>query len=603
MSVTARRPSPTIIIDGQPFFLAKSGEGYISWEERPVQTQEGDPMTPRRWAWRDWSRGLGDSRGLVRGSVEYAENAYLGSIGRILPGPKIETIEANLDDNVMAFCEVDAPADRILAGGGTKVAEINPSTHAVASTATLTGTVLSLQPWTGDQVAVAMGDSNPYVVRDNAGSYAQNSISKNARAFGRAGDGTLARGYQNAWSRNAQANITSSDGWTTDYDIGDEDTLVHQVFGHNRWDLVYKAEGVYTFEEESSEESNVLTDLVAFASNENRYFFRWYDHVFFCSLAGLYRYIQAAAVRPVGLEELPANESELSNAYPTAGAAFGRHMYVAYWDGTNTYIVVFRRAVEGDASLGSPFTGLSVIDKFSRECRAMHISSLSGDPRLYYGYGTDVRHFELSRDGKPVSYRDSGSVTVRFSPSSLGSPLTLKQAVNVEVIARNITAARNIQFAAAWDGGSDNNVGTAIESTTNTYAQRSWTRGTNDEGRELQLVATMGVDDSTTPPEIREVAIDFEERPATVPGAVVALRLRDYDQEGGVATRLTAREQRDLLHGYVDGAIVQVTDPWGRQFPARLSTYTGQVPFNYRGEEVQFDAALSIRELSYASNP
>lgn len=602
MSVTD--PLPVILINDVPYFLAKTDQGYMSWEERPVQTQEGDPMVPRRWAWRDWSRGLGDSRGLVRGSVEYAENAYLGQLGRILPGPAISTIETNAQDVVKAISEVTAPANRIIVGGGTSVVEVNPSTHAVASTNTITGDVLSLHPWRGNQLAIAVGDSNPYVVRSSAGAYTANTISKNARAFGKAGDGTLVRGYLNTWSRNSQQNITTSDGWSVEYDIGDYDGLVHQVFGHNRWDYVLMSGGLITFDEETSQESNVLGDLEAFASAENRYVFKWYDHIMLCSLAGLYRYIQAGAARPVGIEELEANESEIENAYPTAGAAFGRNMWVAYYDGTSTWIIVFRRAKEGDASLGAPFTALSVIDKFTGECRAMHISSLSGSPRLYYGAENDVRHFQLTRDGRPASYRSSGNMKVRFAPSDLGSPLTLKQAINIEVIARNLSAARNIQFAAAWDGdSSDNNVGTAIASASATFAQRSWTRGTKDAGRVLQLVATVGLDNAVTAPEIREVAIDFEERPETVPGAVVGLRLRDYDSEGPYAIRSTAREQRDVILGHMDGPIVQVTDPWGRQFPARLGTYTGQVPWNYRGEEIPFDMALSIRELSYASNP
>ena len=71
----------------------------------------------------------------------------------------------------------NVPASRILVGGGTKVAEINPSSHAVATTATVTGGVLSMQPYE-DQVAIAVGDTVDYYVRAAAGTYAQNSISK-----------------------------------------------------------------------------------------------------------------------------------------------------------------------------------------------------------------------------------------------------------------------------------------------------------------------------------------------------------------------------------------------------------------------------------------
>lgn len=599
-------PNGYIIIDDVVFFLAKDQNGNPAFLEQPIATQEGDPMVPRRWRWNDWSRGLGDSRGILRGTVEYAENAFLGHIGRILPGPKVHTIETNLDDDVMAIIDVRTPADRILACGGTKVAEIDPSDHTVDTTETLSGTLLDMQVWLGDQVVVAAGDADDYYVRDSSGDYAQNSISKKARAFGRgprreAGN-RLVRGYDNTWSSCTAQNVTSVDNWSTEYVIGDPTRKVMRVFEHNRWDYVLKEEGLYTFDEDSQEESVGIGDIAAFASEENRYVFKWYDHVFICSLGGLFRYIQQGAARPVGIEELAWNESELQNVWPTAGEKFGKYMYVAFTDGTSTWIVQFRRGMEGDTSLGTGYTPISVIEKFTGACRAMFVSELasSSTPHLYYGSGGDIHYVKLSREGLPVEYRDSGTVTVKFAPTDLGSPMTVKQARSAEVIARNVAATRGVTLSAGFDGAAANNVGTPITSTTATFAQRFWTRGTNDEGRVIQLNVSMAVDDDDTPPEVRDLILNFEERPAVVPGYVLGLRLRDEDHEADVSSRKTARELRNLLRGHMDGELINVTDMWGETFAARVSTYQGEIPWQFNDSEPQMDVAITLRKLEYS---
>ena len=588
-----------IRINDEIFPIARDQNSRLTWVDQQIPTQEGDPLRPGMWKWRDWSRGMGDSRGAFRGSVEYAEGAYLGLMGRILPGHAVSQIETNCDADVKDIAEVNEPASRIVVCGGTKVVEVNPSTHAVADTETVSGDAVSMQYWDGDQLLIAVGDATDYYVRDNTGSYSQNSISKKARAFGLGANGLLVRGYQNAWASCDAQEVTSVDNWSTDYELGDPTRLVTQVFSHNRWDYVLKEEGLYTFDEETSKESNTLTDLENFAGTENRWVFKWYDHVFVCTHAGLYRYIQQGAARPVGIENLQLNESEMQNVWPTAGAAMGTQMYVAYTDGTSTWIVAFRRGIDGDANFGAGYTATSVIDKFTGYCRAMRISDASGAPRLYYGAGGDLRHFGLTRDGRPATYRSTGSYTVRLSPTDFGNPFTLKQFVRAQVVARNVDATQTIQLQARMDGGSANNVGTAIAALSGTIGERSWTRGTNDAGRVMQLIVTGATDDAANPLEIREINVDYEERPEMVPGAIVGLVLRDGQGGGRAKTSSSAKALLETLQGHMDGPIVEVTDIYGRTYEARLSQYQGEVPWAYKGETPAWNVAVSIRELTY----
>ena len=595
-----RHPYSYVIIDGKPYPLAKTPQGVPMWMPRQFQTQEGDPTKTSRWRYNDWSRGMGDSRGSVRGAVEFATGVYLGSNGRILPGPAISEITTTLDATAKDIVEVTLPANRILAGGGTKVAEINPADHTVATTATVTGGVLSMQPYE-DQVAIAVGDSVDYYVRAAAGTYSQNSISKKARAFGLSGS-SLVRGYDVNWSKCDATEITTVNNWGTDYPIGGVDALITQVFSKNRNDYVLKEDGLWSFDVDDSFEANILDDLSEWKSAENRWVGRWFENLFICTKAGLYRFLQQGAARTVGVEVVSVSENELVGGYPTAFTAIGQWGYEARLVGTTTYILMYRRAVQGDANMGSPFTACQVIDSFTGECRAMRISNLNGtDTELYYGAHSgsahSVRYFALNGDGTPKSYRTTGTMRVDFAPSDLGEPMTIKQCVAAEVYGYNWAAAKTVQIACAFDNGAFNNVDSAL--TSPPYEKASWTKGTNDSGRVVQPRVTLTNNSATVPPEVRDIILAFESRPIFVEGAVIGVKLRDYFTEGDITDRRTAQTAREDLEALLDGALVDIIDMWGETYAARLSAYEGDPKAMGIGGELQVDVAFAIRRLDY----
>lgn len=612
MTVSAGRVSaPCLIVgDDEPFFFAKDQQsGAPMWQPQQMPTQEGDPTKPRRKRWNDWSRGIGDSRGAFNGAVEHCENAFLGLIGRALPAHKINTVTLGHSAPICAIEEVTAPANRILCGGGTKISEINPSTYAVAATQTFgAGSVMSMQLFI-DQVAIALGDSTQFYRRTAAGAYSVSTTTTDgsgdyryARAFGLSGS-DLVRGYGYKWSKCSAADFYGTNGnWTADYTIGDPTGKIEQVFCHNRWDYVLKDEGLYSFDKDTSQESNLLTDLKAFKSAENRAYAEWYDHVLVCTYAGLYRYIQQGAARPTGTEELEMNEGPLLNVYPTAVAAFGKWAYVALYKASSntTYIAMMRRAREGDATLGAPLTITSIIDSFTGYCRVMRICTLSGSPELWYGRDVDVSYISLSRDGRPVTYRDSGTTKVWLSPTDLGSPMTVKYFRAVEVKGRNASAARTIQFKAAMDEGSLANVGSTITAFTNGFARRFWTRDSSDSGRVMQMYFEMVSNSTSTAPEVRDIILDYEERPEMVAGGVATLRFRDFDSEGDYSSRETAKQARERLESYLDGKPVNITDQYGDTWIGALSLYQGQTSWQYAGEMPQDMVQVAIRRLDYS---
>lgn len=608
--MSERHPSNVVIVDGEPLFLAKNSQSNApEWAPTRIATQEGDPTRPRRYRWNDWSRGLGDSRGAFKGAVEHSDFAFLGAVGRILPGHAISVIETNNDAAVVSFEEVTLPANRILVGGGTKVVEVNPATHAVATTQTFgAGTVGPMQLF-NDQVAIPLGDSTQFYRRKADGTYAVSTTTSDvngdyryARCFGLSGS-KLVRGYSNKWSVCAAADFYGTNGnWSADYPIGDPTGKINQVFAHNRWDYVLKDEGLYSFDQETSEEANLLTDLIAFKSGENRQFAHWHDQILLCSFAGLYRYLQQGAARTTGAEEMELNEGVLRNTFPTAAKGFGKWAFVAHYKASTntTYIVMHRRAREGDATFGTPVTAVSVIYSFTGRCNAMHITSLGGTPELWFAKDTDVAWLELTRDGLPAAFQTGSTTRVDFAPTDLDSPFTAKYGRSVEVVGRNIAAGRAVQVKAAWDDAAAANVGAAITSLSTTFAQRFFTLGASDSGRVVQLSIELTNDDAANPAEVRDVALNYEERPLMTDGFSAVFRLRDFAEEGDFASRMTAKEQRDFLAARMTGTPVTITDAYGDTYVAALSSFEGQGDFAYRGDDPQELLKVLIRRLDYS---
>jgi len=210
-----------------------------------------------------------------------------------------------------------------------------------------------------------------------------------------------------------------------------------------------------------------------------------------------------------------------------------------------------------------------------------------------------VAWVQLSINGLPVAYRTSGTMEVELAPTDLGEPMTMKQFQSLEIIGRNAAAGKTIQMAADMDGAGYNNVGASVTALTAGYVKRSWTRNSNDAGRVIQLKATLTNDNATTPIEIRDIVCIYESRPIFVQGAVVGLQLRDFYSEADIADRRTADEARIAIEDLLDGALVEITDPWGDTYAARLAAYEGDPVEQMFGEELQVDIAFALRKLDY----
>lgn len=627
---TARNASGYVFyIGAEPFFLAKDPKavtqdnpaGAPFWEFHRVPTQEGDPAIPHRQRFNDWSRGLGDSRGVHQGAVEHCQFAFLGRVGRILPAHQVNSVTSFVahSADITCFEDVIAPATRLLIGGGTKVSEVNPATHTLATSLVVGGSVLSMCRYI-DQVAIALGEAVQFYRRDAAGAYSVSTVTSDAsgtyryaNSFGIGALGQLVRGRSFYWSNCSAADFYGTNGnWSTEYDIGNKAHPITQVLSRNQKDFVMKEEGFYSFllptaSGGGGNESNALPDFEAFASAENRSYGFWAEWIMVCSLAGLYRFIDQGAARPVGAEVHNLSESVLQNTYPTAFAGLGVWGYEARYKAStgNTYICMLRRAEQGDANFGSPVLTSSVIDVFAGYCRAMHIVTSNGVPELYYAKGATVAYIVLTPSGTPAAFQTAVPTVVNLSPTDLGSPGTVKYFRSIEVVGRNFGAGNSVTLSAIMDAGATHNVGAAISALVANYATVFWTPSSNDSGRVIQLSVSMVNASTTAPPEIRELILNYEERPLETDGWVIGVRVKDFDQEGGISSRKTAQQVRDYLLGLVGAAPFLMTDPDGTTFYAGVTVYEAFMHVSYESAQLaglddQDVIILIVRKLDYS---
>ena len=181
-------------IDSKPYQLARpvseKGQGVDvgapAFERIFLPVQEGDASQERQLVIDDWSRGIGDGIGAVRGAVEEARGVWLPP-GRILTGPKHHARDFT---TLLGGATIEAIAEdetNLYVAAGQKVMELALGTDFATQTpvvsADLGADVKSLLPWRGTVLA-AMGSGRAYKVRTGSGAWKDTATGRAADTFG-----------------------------------------------------------------------------------------------------------------------------------------------------------------------------------------------------------------------------------------------------------------------------------------------------------------------------------------------------------------------------------------------------------------------------------
>lgn len=139
----------------------------------------------------------------------------------------------------------------------------------------------------------------------------------------------------------ASTDLTASGSWGTLYQIGEFGTSINALVEFENSLKICKPEGVYHFN--TKYVPALLIGMNAFKHDANGAgAFAWGDTLVVPSIRDLLIYPPVTEDLAAGLRALVANQSEITG-YPTAAAAYGGDLYVAFYNETNSYICKLTR--------------------------------------------------------------------------------------------------------------------------------------------------------------------------------------------------------------------------------------------------------------------
>lgn len=196
---------------------------------------------------------------------------------------------------------------------------------------------------------------------------------------------------------------------STPYQVGEFGTSITGLTEFNRGLVVGKPEGVYEFDASFSSRPLLTTRSYRWDGNA-RNLTSWLNTLLVPTRKDL---MTPSGV--VGISKLLSNTSPIQG-YPTAVCTWGDYAFVAYYDGTDTYILMMRQR-DGE-SVKAPMLFWGVTKLASKTCYAMRVvTRANGDTILIYGKGGDLGWCILDPSGSR-KYATSGFI---ISPR-FGSP-------------------------------------------------------------------------------------------------------------------------------------------------------------------------------------
>lgn len=242
--------------------------------------------------------------------------------------------------------------------------------------------------------------------------------------------------------------------WSAEIDIGggsaasftDLETFGYQV-------LVGREDGVFRTNRLGFA-PNLLDEFKGMEDTANaRQMKKAFGNMYIPHLRGMFRYDGRGPMQLVGLEKLYSHNH--SNLGPVAGvyqatATDGQWLYVALWNGTDTYIMKYREMTVGDELRGvwHPYAYWS-----ANQVTALHVTGLSGTNSSLWASSTTNEL--ISRWFLPAAARsqvgDSGytyatSGTIWLPRLYMGSRENTKYFTEVDIEADNLSATETLTF-------------------------------------------------------------------------------------------------------------------------------------------------------------
>ena len=525
-----------ILLDGQGYMLARQGQlghGRRAWQVELQGASIAEQAAGPRWGnqaapvdlpvvFSTAHLGYGDDRYQVEGRYHYGVGADARFPGMVLPGPALTVVSTGLADDVTAFAEVGG-ALLFLAG---RYVKRFTAAGAIADECDLGSAAVDMEAFRGNlYVGLGFGAGAYIHRRDAAGVWtADNDVQR----------GHMAVLGERLWATSGPAEVrgvandpmTAAD-WTGAYPVGDPGTVITGLVGLE--DLLYvgKSDGLYVLDSsgiawQRTPELRGVVDASNCAGMGAWHGALWVPH-----LRGLLRVQEQGEAGSLVSSVQPGRDAAADNPVRgrvTALVGDDRWLYVALYTGADTYILAGREmgTTDGVAMLWHPLAMLE-----GRACRAMHLSGLWANPRLFLGVGPDVGYIILPRQAdSPLAdadcrYARQGRIFYPAHDSRV--PATTKLYKSVEIHAEGLDAANYIDVFLRLDDGDWRYAGRAQQSPVSRLLLDP--RGLAGKAVRVRLNYSLASDAHVI--RILDVVVRAAERPELVPVIAAAVRCAD----------------------------------------------------------------------------
>ena len=517
-----------------------------------------------------WHLGGLKSKEGVPGTSEYGQNTDARFPFRLLPGPEVITVTlSGATDPPTSIFEA---LGYIWIVGGRHVFRVDPATDAVTDSKDFGASVKGVEglKWETDMgwVTTDEADRSLWLVSAVGGpdSWTQAATDVKPyrlaagidRMFGIQADGLL---------RNVVSGLTplAAMNWSDRIQCGETDTKPTGLLAFEKTVLAGKPEGLFSI---SPEGKGVPLIKRMVRDDDNCLGMNIHEpYAIIPHSRGVYRFLPGM-VESMGLEKELLNESIIRGRFK-AFATDNQWLRGLLAVGASTYIMVAR-----DRSGGEPGFGPYIWDTWvwldGIASQAMHASTLSSPPRLWFGSGNNVAYVRLSNSAGAPDVDDS---VYRFATSGLRYTHKYtfgdwrdKDFPKVVLVGRGtLSAARYWDLFYSVDGGAYS----ALDIDSNTMRVDSDGLHTfylplTVVGREVQFRFNFTGDSNTAPPELSYFEPFAVPQSQKIPVNVIQLHLvRDAAYDIGREARSAAEQLSDLTALDKNPSPLKASGPWG----------------------------------------
>lgn len=466
-------PQPTITnvgscqIDSKSYRLVRSGnhQAYVQGFEDEPPWQGGAPPLVSEEQF-TWHLGGLKSRPGIPGTSEYGKNSDGRFPFRLLPSAKINSL--TLTSSASNPSSIFEAMGYVFVVAGQRVYRIDPATDTVVLSKDFGSDigVMGLR-WEEDYALVTTSATTQSlwklvtggIVGGGPDTWTQTAAVAAYRLA--VGINRLFKITKAGELRNVSTGLDpmTDANWADNVQVGETSTLPTGLLAYERTAFVGKPEGLFGVGDDGF--GLPLIKRMA-RDTDNCLGMALFDPwVLVPHVRGLYRYVPGLA-EACGLEKEKLNESPVRGRWK-GFAVDGEWIYGLLAVGADTYVMAGRERDEEGLGFGPIVWDTWLY--FAAASKAIWLSALTSTPRLWFGNGNNISYAKLSTgagapdvDGPEYEFALSGQ---RFSYKYRFEDWGSKDFPKIDVVGKNLTAARYWDVLYSIDGGAFSNLDVA----------------------------------------------------------------------------------------------------------------------------------------------